>query len=344
MFVSRTSSNSAAAPRRIWLSRLVGLAFALTLLGVGFLAAIVRRDVPSSELRARYALSPSHFTAIEGINVHYRDEGQGHPIVLLHGASSSLHAWDGWAETLKTHRRVVRLDLPGSGLTGPAADRDYTAKRHARVVAKLLDKLGIEQTDLAGNSFGGRVAITFALDHPRRARRLILLDAGGLSGQAPGRELSLAKNAFTGWLMRWLTPRFLVRASVEQLYADKSRISEALLDRYQAMTLRAGNRQALLDRLRGPENPALDARLKELRLPVLLQWGAEDQRIPLAFGQRMHSAIAGSELIVYPKAGHVLMEELPFKSARDADAFLESTDAEPTMLDALDDEGDVPLD
>jgi pimeloyl-ACP methyl ester carboxylesterase len=277
------------------------------------------------------------------MNVHYRDEGQGHPIVLLHGASSSLHTWDGWAEALKTHRRVVRLDMPGSGLTGPAPDRDYLPARSARVVAKLLDKLGIEQADLAGNSWGGRVAITFALAYPRRARRLILVDAHALSGTKVPALFRLAKGPFSV-LVRWLAPRFMTRRTIEQLYGDKSLGSDELIDRYQAMTLRAGNRQAVIDRVRGPQGPALDQRLLQLRLPVLLQWGALDPWIPLSFGQRMHSAIQGSELIVYPKAGHLPMEELPSITARDADAFLESTDAEPSVLDALDDETDIPLD
>jgi pimeloyl-ACP methyl ester carboxylesterase len=315
------------------------------LLVLAALLAMVRRDLPLSELRARYAPAPSRFTQIEGMSVHYRDEGQGHPLVLLHGASSSLHTWDGWADMLRTHRRVIRLDMPGFGLTGPAPDRDYSVARLARVVGKLLDKLGIEQADLAGNSLGGRVAVTFALASPRRARRLILIDAAGLSGQTPPRLFRVARSRIGGILVRWLGPRFLVRANVEEVYADKSRISEELIDRYQAMALRAGNRQAVLDRVSGPQGPVLDGLLKQLRLPTLLQWGAQDRWIPLSFGQRMHSGIAGSELIVYPKVGHVPMEEQPFVTARDADAFLESTDAEPSLLDQLEDgDQDVPFD
>jgi pimeloyl-ACP methyl ester carboxylesterase len=244
---------------------------------------------------------------------------------------------------LKTHRRVVRLDLPGFGLTGAAPDRDYSPQRLARVVGKLLDKLGLSQADLAGNSLGGHVAITFALAQPRRVRRLILIDSSGLAGQTMPLVFRLARTPLAP-LMRWLLPRFVLRANLEQVYGDPSLISEELVDRYEAIALRAGNRQANLDRLQAAGSPALDVRLKELHVPTLLQWGARDRWIPLVFGQRLQSAIAGSELLVYPKAGHVPMEELPFVTARDADAFLESTDAEPSLLDALDeDDPDVPL-
>jgi pimeloyl-ACP methyl ester carboxylesterase len=216
--------------------------------------------------------------------------------------------------------------------------------RLARVVSKLLDKLGIEQADIAGNSLGGRVAATFALKYPRRARRLILIDAAGLSGLKPAPLFRAAKNGLGRFLIRYTAPRFMVRRNLEQVYADDRRVSEELIDRYQAISLRAGNRQALIDRVNGPQSPPLDAQLKQLHLPVLLQWGALDAWIPLSFGQRMHSAIAGSELIVYPKLGHVPMEEQPGLTVRDADAFLESTDAEPSLLDVLDDDEDAPLD
>ncbi len=344
------SAPAPRAPRALsalqkrWLLRVSLFALVSVLLLAAVLATLVRRDLPPSALRAQYAGAPSRFVKIEGMDVHYRDEGQGAPIVLVHGASASLHTWQGWADALKTQRRVVRLDLPGHGLTGPAPDKDYSVERLARVVAKLLDELGIEQADLAGNSLGGRVAITFALSWPRRARRLILIDAGGLSGLKPPRLFRAAKNPLGAVLLRWLSPRFAVRANLRQVYGDERLITEELVDRYQAMTLRAGNRQALLDRVNGRQSPTLDDRLKQLRLPTLLQWGAKDRWIPIEFGRRMHALIAGSELIVYPNAGHIPMEEAPGPTVRDATAFLESTDAEPSVLDVLEEAGEeAPL-
>ena len=73
------------------------------------------------------------------MRVHYHDEGAGPPLVLIHGTASSLHTWEGWASRLSSHRRVVRLDLPGFGLTGAAPDGDYRPERLARVVGELLD-------------------------------------------------------------------------------------------------------------------------------------------------------------------------------------------------------------
>jgi pimeloyl-ACP methyl ester carboxylesterase len=298
---------------------LVGALFvALTAAGV----AMFRRDLPASELASAYAGPASRHAAIEGMQVHYRDEGTGPPLVLLHGTFSSLHTWDGWVAHLAARRRLIRLDLPGFGLTGPAPDRDYSAERLARVVAGLLDTLEIDRADLAGNSLGGRVALTFALTHPDRVRKLILLDASGLSGAPTPPIVRLARMPVVNRLLRHLTPRFLVRRNLEEVYGDPSKVTDDLIDRYQAMQRRAGNRQALLDRLNGPADPPLDARIAELRAPVLVMWGEADRWALLAHARRFEREIAGAELKIYPGVGHVPMEELPVQTAADAEAFL----------------------
>lgn len=284
--------------------------------------AMFRRDLPVGELTRTYAGPASRYAAIEGMQVHYRDEGSGPPVVLLHGTFSSLHTWDGWVARLAGHRRVIRLDMPGFGLTGPAPDRDYRAERLARVVVALMDRLEIDRADLAGSSLGGRVALTVALAHPARVRKLILLDASGLSGATPPPIVKLARTPVANRLLRHLTPRFLIRRNLEEVYGDPSKVTEDLIDRYQAMQRRAGNRQALLDRLNGPADPPLDRQIAELRMPVLVMWGEADRWAPLTHAHRFQREIAGADLRIYPGAGHVPMEELPAQTAADADAFL----------------------
>src|SRR6202142_501777 len=147
-----------------------------------FVAANGAPDRPLSELKARWARPPSTFLAVQGMRVHLRDEGpRGDPvpIVLLHGTSSSLHTWEGWAQDLKAKRRVTRFDLPGIGLTGPAPDADYRIERYVRFVAAMLDELGVPRCAIAGNSFGGQVAWETALAYPQPVERLTLVDPAG---------------------------------------------------------------------------------------------------------------------------------------------------------------------
>ena len=94
------------------------------LLGLlGVLALIVtlsyRPETLPAEVEARYADQDSRFIDVHGLRVHYKDQGSGSPVVLLHGTGSSLHTWDGWTEELSGDFRILRLDLPGFGLTGP---------------------------------------------------------------------------------------------------------------------------------------------------------------------------------------------------------------------------------
>ncbi len=78
----------------------------------------IRIDIPVETLAQEFANEQSRFIEVDGLNVHYRDEGEGEPLVLLHGWSASLHTWDVWTEKLKRDFRVIRLDLPAFGLTG----------------------------------------------------------------------------------------------------------------------------------------------------------------------------------------------------------------------------------
>ncbi len=140
------------------------------------------RDIPVEELKSRYANASSRFAPIEGMSVHYRVEGNESdsiPLVLLHGTGASLHTWDGWVNEMKASRKLIRLDLPAFGLTGPSPSRKYDIDLYYQVVIQLLDRLGVDQVDIAGNSLGGCVAWYTALQSPGRVRKLVLIDAVG---------------------------------------------------------------------------------------------------------------------------------------------------------------------
>lgn len=297
---------------------------ALVLLLVVAVASMVRFDIPPEQLKAKYAAPPSKFMDVGGLSVHYRDEGQGFPLLLLHGAGSSLHTWEGWTRELAKNYRVIRLDLPGFGLTGPNAKKDYSMAWNVRFLAAFLDKLGVKECYVAGNSYGGRLAWEFASARPKRVRKLILVDASGYP--APQRRIlaaRLARMPLVGRLLLHVTPRFLMAKTLRDMYGDPTRLSEATIDRYYDLFLRAGNRETfrILSRERVRDS---SARIRAIEAPTLILWGAEDQAVPPADGERFHGDMPGSKLIVYPGVGHVPMEEIPGESSRDAAAFLET--------------------
>ena len=281
-------------------------------------------------LKARWATPPSHFVTLQGMQVHLRDEGprdDPEPIVLIHGTSASLHTWDGWTAALKGERRVIRMDLPGFGLTGPAPDGDYSMTRYADFIAALLDQLGVHRAVLAGNSLGGGVAWRTAVQHPERVSRLVLVDASGYPLQSTSVPLGF-RLAQIDWLqpvMSRLLPRGMIESSVRNVYADPSKVTPELVDRYYELTLRKGNRESLTQRMKLRETDAQASELiKTIGQPTLILWGAQDRLIPEPSGQRFHQDIAGSQYVVFEGLGHVLQEEDPQRSVAEVLKFLAS--------------------
>ncbi|MDH4062335.1 MAG: alpha/beta hydrolase, partial [Aquincola sp.] len=161
--------------------------FGLLLMASALAVALSRApDRPVETLVARWAPAPSDFIEVKGQLVHLRDEGlRGDPVpmVLLHGTGASLHTWEGWVAALKARRRVISLDLPGFGLTGPFggsyARDDYRGDTYARFVFDVLDAIGVQRAVVGGNSLGGEIAWRMATLAPQRVDRLILVDATG---------------------------------------------------------------------------------------------------------------------------------------------------------------------
>uniref|UniRef100_UPI00404B205D alpha/beta fold hydrolase n=1 Tax=Fulvivirga sp. TaxID=1931237 RepID=UPI00404B205D len=151
---------------------------------VAAIAMLYKPDMPLDELKALYANEESKFVDIDGMDVHYRVEGSGPTLVLLHGTSSSLHTWDAWTEILKDDFTIVRMDLPAFGLTGPNTTKDYSLVAYSQFLDKFLAAVNVDTFYLAGNSLGGGIAMNYTLDHPERVKKLILIDASGYPREA----------------------------------------------------------------------------------------------------------------------------------------------------------------
>jgi pimeloyl-ACP methyl ester carboxylesterase len=300
---------------------------AIALLVAGYVAWNWAPDRPVSQLAARWAPPPSSFVDVDGMQVHVRDEGRRDdpvPIVLLHGLSASLHTWDGWVRALEARRRIIRVDMPGFGLTGPSPDGDYTVGRYVRFVSAVLDHFGVRHCVLGGNSFGGRVAWETALDQPGRVDALILVDSAGypIRSQSVPIGFRLARIPLLNRLVEVTLPRGLIASSVRNVYGDPGKVTPELVDRYYELTLRAGNRAALVQRFaQAPAGPEA-ARIREIKLPTLILWGGRDRLIPAEYGGLFAKDIAGSRLVIFDGLGHVPHEEDPAQTVAVAESFL----------------------
>lgn len=314
------------------MKRVVQISVSLVLLLlISLVAAVAWNWAPDrslADLKPRWALSPSEFLAIDGMLVHLRDQGPRDdpaPIVLLHGTSASLHTWEGWAAALQTKRRVISLDLPGFGLTGPFPDGDYRMAHYSAFLSHVLDQLQVPRAVVAGNSFGGQLAWQFALDHPQRVERLVLVDAAGYPRNATSIPIGfrLAQIPALAPLMANLLPRQMIEASIRNVYGDPSKVSDELIDRYYELTLRAGNREALRQRFIQAEAGQGFTRIAELKVPTLIIWGGRDELIPPDNAERFNRDIQGSRLVLFDDLGHVPQEEDPSRTVAVLMGFLE---------------------
>ena len=305
--------------------RLIGL----LLLALAIVLAWAKAPERSAEsLVAAWAPPPSDFAPWHDMVVHFRDQGPRNarpPVVLLHGTASSLHTWEGWVQDLARSHRVITLDLPGFGLTGPWLGRDagrpYNAEEDARFVLDFLRQRGVERMVLGGNSLGGEVAWKAAALAPERVAGLILVASAGLplgatpeqpSG-APGqtRLPSWLGSAPVQWLGEHLLPQSLVTRSLHQLWGDPARLTATSTQRHFELMLRQGNRAALLQRL-AQWQPGRDvAQLRNITAPALILWGDRDPLLPVDQGRLMAQLMPRAELVVLPGLGHVPQEEDP---------------------------------
>lgn len=292
------------------------------LLCTSFCAVYWQNDIPLAELKDTYAPAPSKFIQVNDVLVHYRDEGNradSTPIVLIHGTAASLHTWEAWVKELKQTHRVISMDLPAYGLTGPNKTGDYSQEYYAQFMHHFLEKLDVKKCILGGNSLGGAIAWRYALNYPTEVSKLILIDAAGYPMESKSVPLAfqLAGVPVLNNIFQFITPRFILQKSIENVYADKTKVEPDLVDRYFNLALRAGNRQAFIERMSTFKtllNDSTYLQIKNIKTPTLILWGDKDLLIPLTVAENFHADLPNDTLVVLKNLGHTPMEENPKQS------------------------------
>jgi pimeloyl-ACP methyl ester carboxylesterase len=284
-------------------------------------------DIPVEALKEKYASPPSKFIKVLGMDVHYRDEGKPDdplPIVLIHGTGASLHTWEPMVAELKATYRVITLDIPAFGLTGPNPQRNYSTEFYNSFMQAFLKALNVDSCIMGGNSLGGSIAWNYALSYPAAVKKLILIDAGGYPTTAKSMPIAfrIAKTPVLKHLLKYLGSRSLAVKSIENVYADPSRVKPEIVDRYYDMYLREGNRQALLDRMATPFHPDTYQKISTLQMPTLILWGEEDKLIPVENAYRFQKDLPHDTMVILKNLGHVPMEEDPKTTTEVVSRFL----------------------
>lgn len=287
------------------------------------IAAWFYRDIPADVLEAKYANAASRFLNVDGVRIHYRDEGSGPTLVLIHANFASLLSWDDAVESLKNTHRVLRFDMTGHGLTGPDPSGDYSLERTVELTGRFVDALQLKHFSIGGTSLGGTVAMHYAAAHPERVDRLILLSPGSLEGQSMQRAGRTVPKAAD--ILKYIAPRALAEFMLTSRFGDPSRVNDKLIDQWYEMWMREGQRAAILARLRSYSSADIVKVTAAVQVPTLILWGEKNPQAPVEQAEelrRMLSSAPGVTIITYPGIGHMAAEEAGPAIARDIQTWL----------------------
>jgi pimeloyl-ACP methyl ester carboxylesterase len=310
------------------LLRILGYSFAslvvIAIICTG-IALWTYRDIPAEQLEAQYANRASRFINIDGTRIHYRDEGTGPAVLLLHANFSNLIGWDPWVDALQDSYRVVRMDFTSHGLTGPDPTGNYSQQRTLELTEKFIDAMNLGKFSIAGTSMGGTMAIHFANKYPQRIDNLILLSPGSLEGkeQTEGGRVQMPDAAY---LLKYIMPRALPKFMLESGFGDQEKLTDELIDRWYDMWMREGQREAQLDRLKQYKAGDIEAIIRALKPRTLLLWGEANTRADFEQAGQFQALLQNVEslkFISYPGVGHMAVQEAGEETGRDVRIFLD---------------------
>ena len=274
-----------------------------------------------------YKMPASDFLLWKGEKIHYTDQGQGTPLLMIHGFGGSLHNFDALSESLESRYRIIRLDLPGFGLSAlplPEGEKADYIGHYRDFFNAFFARLGLDSVYVIGNSLGGWIGWDLAAEKPEFVKKLVLIAPAGYEMEEisakvarilriPGIELLYSKGQ----------PMFMSRSNAEKVFATDSLISNELVLTNNRMS-NTGNNLENLIRLGRAGQVADTVRIRQVQCPTLILWGRQDEIIPYAHASKFNRDIKGSKLISYDPCGHCPQMEIPGIVSRDMQRFFEA--------------------
>lgn len=255
---------------------------------------------------------------INDMEIAYRDEGQGQPVVFLHAFPLNQSMWDEQVAAFSETHRTITLDWPGFGDSG-LSSADSTMPNFADVVAGLLDQLGIGAATICGLSMGGYAALAFFRKYPARVASLILCDTRAVTDTEEGKRGRFE----TAELVRNKGASAIVELMIPKLLGDTTRNTQPHIAERVRTMIEAANPEGIAKALIGmagrDDSTGL---LAGINCPTLVVVGEEDTLTPPSESEKMNAAIPGSQLAVIPNAGHLANLEATAEFNRIVGEFL----------------------
>ncbi len=291
----------------------------------------------AADWKALYPFT-SHFMATaEGYRLHYVDEGRGRPVVMLHGNPT----WSFMYRTLIKEMsaaggRAIAVDNLGMGLSEKPQNWPYRLQGHIDNLTRLIDEeLRLPEVDLVMHDWGGAIGMGYAVAHPEKVRRLVLMNTAAYRADAYPRKVALAKAPFLGaFLVRGLN--LFVEGALRLAAARPlpPEVKAGYRAPYDSWRNRIGTQRYVQDLPMTPTHPtwpllvSIEERLPLLaEKPILLCWGERDFCFPMKFYRRWREIYPKARAVSLPEASHYLLEDAPEKVIPLLKDFLTEEDA-----------------
>jgi pimeloyl-ACP methyl ester carboxylesterase len=252
---------------------------------------------------------------IKGHTIFYIAQGEGEPLILIHGYGAGMWVWERQIEILSQSYRVYALDLIGHGFS----DRpriDYTPDAYIHFLRDFMDGVGIEKATLIGNSMGGGIAWAMAIFFPERVEKLILIDCvppdvfDKVKNDSFGTLVAIKDIPLLPYLVIGSRSKNSIKWILEECISDIKLITPEILNRQYRLSKIKGTTWVLYSTFKNASDAGrLKGYLSCIDHPTFLIWGEWDLIFPPAVGEEIHHAIKGSRFEVIEKSGHMPMWE-----------------------------------
>jgi pimeloyl-ACP methyl ester carboxylesterase len=264
------------------------------------------------------------------VQLFYEEQGQGKPVLLIHGFGASTYTWRQVAPELARDNRVVAVDLKGFGQSDKPFDSRYSVFDQAELLAQLIEDHDLRDLTIVGHSFGGGVALVLALEANERLKgrisKLVLLDTIAYPQHIPVffRMLDMPLVSHLG--VRMVPPAVQTRIALQIAYLDNSKIDDEEVETYAAPLRTAAGKHAIIHSARQimPEGlEEISRRYESIELPTLIVWCDHDRIVPLDVGLKLRRTLPNASLRIVEGCGHMPHEEQPAATLSLIQGFLD---------------------
>lgn len=295
------------------------ISFSLIYLALVIVAYLPYKTAPVQE----FAEKESRFIKVNGHTLHYIKQGEGKPLVLVHGFAGSTYTWRELIPRLTDHYTVYALDLLGFGLSDKPPEGDYDMESQGKLVLGFIDALKLPSATLIGHSMGGVVVAYAALAAPSKVDALVIIEGGFYSGGAPA-FLKYIFFPLDRIMARQFYTKGLRKKSLLVSYYNKSIVTDEVLEAYLRPTRTPHALDAMAQMMRSVGPQTYEGTAANISKPTLIVWGDMRRKlgVKLEDAERLNREIQGSRLIHIKECGHYVQEEKPEELAKAIKDFL----------------------